>query len=292
MKEKFKLGIYNIGIIRKDVEKILAGEDYKITWMKHNYKDRFFADPFLLSEDDEYYHILAEEFCFFENIGKISLLHVRKDTFRLEDKEILIQEPYHLSFPYCDGEWIYPEAYRSNAYYKYQVQNVKNKQKICETGLIDPIPIAIGKQEWLLTMTADKPLENLYLFTKNEEGMYEKCYDEAIKRDITSSRPAGHPFERNGIVYRPVQDSEGMYGRRTHLMRIDNISRNEIKEERVVSIDSDKFPPYNQGLHTFNAYQNYVIVDGYCDKYCYIRKSLYIKLPNLVKKIKLISGKY
>lgn len=292
IKEKFKLGIYNVGIIKKDVCNLLNGEEYEIIWLKHNYKDRFFADPFLLHEDDMLYYILVEEFCFYENIGKISLLHVGKKDFSLLKKEILIQEDYHMSFPYCDGEWIYPEAYRSGAYYKYEIKNIANKQRISDTGLIDPIPITIDKQEWLLTMTANNPLENLYLFKKNSDDMYEMYSTEPIKKDIKSSRPAGQSFVRNGVLYRPVQDSEEMYGRRTHIMQIHSINEYCINEEKVMTIDSDKFGPYNQGLHTFNVYNDFIIVDGYYETYSYIGKSLYVKLPQFVKTCKQIFGRY
>ena len=290
-RDKFKLGIYNVGIIKKDVNNLLSGETYEIIWLKHGYKDRFFADPFLLCEDELNYHILVEEFCFYENIGKISLLHVDKEKFTLRKKEILIQEKYHMSFPYCDGEWIYPEAYRSGAYYKYEVSNIANKQKVCDEGVIDPIPVKVNNQEWLLTMKSKNPLKDLYLYKKNQDGIYELVSYALIKADINFARPAGQPFVRDGILYRPVQDSEEIYGRRTHLMEVQNIDETFIEEEKVLSIDSDSFPPYNRGLHTFNAYNGFIIVDGYYEKYSYIGKSMYVKFPRLVKKWKKMIGK-
>lgn len=291
LKEKFKLGIYNVGIIKKDVKSLLEGEEYEVIWLNHKYKDRFFADPFLLCEDKEYYYILVEEFCFYENIGKISLLHVSKEYFELCKKEILIQEDYHMSFPYCDGEWIYPEAYRSGAYYKYNVNNISNKQRICDEGLIDSIPIKVNNREWLLTMKSTNPLKDLYLYKKNQNGLYEAVCCTPIKKDINFARPAGQPFVRDGILYRPVQDSEEMYGRKTHLMKVQNIEENVIDEEKILSIDSDDFPPYNQGLHTFNAYDGYAIVDGYYERYSYVGKILYVKLPNIVKSWNKLWGK-
>lgn len=290
-KDKFKLGVYNVGIIRKDVNNLLNGEAYEIVWLKHNYKDRFFADPFLLGEDEQCYYILVEEFCFYENIGKISLLHVDKEKFSLCKKEILIQEEYHMSFPYCDGEWIYPEAYRSGAYYKYEVKNIANKRKVCEEGLIDPIPIKGDNQEWLLTMKSKNPLKDLYLYRKNKNETYELVSCKPIKEDINYARPAGQPFVRDRILYRPVQDSEEIYGRKTHLMQVQNIYETSIEEKKVLSIDSDSFPPYNRGLHTFNVYDGFIIVDGYCEKYSYIGKSMYVKFPRLVKKWKTVIGK-
>lgn len=55
--KKFLIQTYNIGIIKKSVNKILNDGVGKgdIIWLKHNYKDRFFADPFMIKENNEHY---------------------------------------------------------------------------------------------------------------------------------------------------------------------------------------------------------------------------------------------
>ena len=72
---RFRIKTYNVGIIRKDIKLILEVGIKKgdIIWMKHNYKDRFFADPFLIKEDDNFFYIVCEELLFFEKNGKITL---------------------------------------------------------------------------------------------------------------------------------------------------------------------------------------------------------------------------
>ncbi len=286
MREKFKIGIYNVGIIREDVNAIFGGKTYTIQWMKHSYSDRFFADPFLYRTDSQYYYILAEEFCFYENIGKISLLTVSKSDFRLEKKKVLIQEKYHLSFPYYEDGWIYPEAYRSGGYYRYKIDGDKimTKEKVSESALIDPIPYADKRGNWLFAMKEKNPLSDLYLLQKNgQTTMYEEIQDKPVKQNIKYSRPAGQFFERDGVIYRPVQDSEGGYGKKVHIMRIKQVDEKGLVEEYVTTVSSTDAPPYVDGFHTFNVYNSFVIVDGYLEKYSYIRKPLFVKMPFLIK---------
>ena len=51
--DKFKIQTYNVGFIARPIEEILKNGISKgdIIWMKHKYKDRFFADPFLWYRD-------------------------------------------------------------------------------------------------------------------------------------------------------------------------------------------------------------------------------------------------
>ena len=58
--DKFKLGYWNIGVIEQSIDSFFAGNEYEFRWKKHQYTDRFFADPFLYKSDNMYYYILAE----------------------------------------------------------------------------------------------------------------------------------------------------------------------------------------------------------------------------------------
>ena len=51
---------WNIGFVEKSVEAIVSSKETSIEvhWIKHQYKNRFFADPFILSADDKYIKVL------------------------------------------------------------------------------------------------------------------------------------------------------------------------------------------------------------------------------------------
>ena len=81
--DKFRIGYWNVGVIEKSIESVMSDESYEIRWMKHRYKDRFFADPFLHHQDESHYYILAEELIFAKRKGTIVLLKVNKRTMKL-----------------------------------------------------------------------------------------------------------------------------------------------------------------------------------------------------------------
>ena len=111
---KFLMGQWNVGIIEKSVEDIVRKrESYEIRWMKHHYADRFFADPFLWKTDESFYYIFAEEMPFYCNIGYISLLKIRRKDMKLVEKQKIISDDSHFSYPNPVGEWIIPENFRS-----------------------------------------------------------------------------------------------------------------------------------------------------------------------------------
>ena len=65
LKKKLSVVAWNVGFIETCIEDFLSEpESYRIVWMKHSYRDRFFADPFLFDQDSNYYYILAEEYVF------------------------------------------------------------------------------------------------------------------------------------------------------------------------------------------------------------------------------------
>lgn len=289
MLNKFLLGVWNVGIIEKPVQSILKDKDnYSVRWVKHKYKDRFFADPFLYKVDDKNYYILVEEFPFYSNVGYISLLTVERKTMKLTKKVKCIQEPWHLSYPFVYKGQIIPEAYRSGRVYSYNFsgETISEKKVIFNSGLIDQTFLEYNGLEWIFATSKEDALAGLKIYyRKDAKDEWKEHSKNPVKNDITSSRPGGHFFQFEGVLYRPVQDSKERYGRRIRIMRVDKLSVDEFKETEVAVFDSDRFPPYNKGLHTFNVEGEFVVVDGYKEKHSFFIKPMCVKLPSLMKKL-------
>ena len=66
--EKAYYQTWNIGFIESSSREIVASNDslLRVHWLKHNYKDRFFADPFVLSVDENVINVLVEIFALLE----------------------------------------------------------------------------------------------------------------------------------------------------------------------------------------------------------------------------------
>lgn len=286
--ERFRMQTYNVGIVHKPIEEIFKNGIKRgdIKWLKHNFKDRFFADPFLLDEDENNYYILCEEFLFFEEKGKITLLVVDKNDFYLMERKVIIEEKTHLSFPYCKykGNVIIPESSESEKLYEYTINrktyNIEKKQLILDEGVID----AVIYDDYLYATKHPNPLSSMYCYSK---AKYEDKYclpgKKIIKNDLSHSRAAGDFFEINGHVYRAVQDCVGRYGRQSKIVEVVKYGQ-EYMAKDIISINSFENPPYHQTLHTFNVYKDCIIVDGSYDFLYFPQKFVYKKMRFLFRK--------
>lgn len=117
-----------IGFITDDVADVVKAERLDIHWMKHGYKDRWFADPYLLEVTDTRIVLLVEEFCYKLRKGRIARLVVSRPSYELEDMKIVLELPTHLSFPviYEKGGEVYvmPENSKSGgiSLYRYNAE--------------------------------------------------------------------------------------------------------------------------------------------------------------------------
>jgi hypothetical protein len=82
------------------------------------------------------------------------------------------------------------------------------------------------------------------------------------KIDVRSSRPAGTPFEHDGILYRPAQDCSEFYGGRVIINRVNTLTPIDFAEEPVAVIDPYRDGPYSDGIHTLSGAAGAVVVDG------------------------------
>lgn len=288
LKEKLNLGVYNIGIIENSAENIVKTDaDVTIRWVKHKYKDRFFADPFLYAVDDDCYYILAEEFPFYSNKGVISLLTVNRRSMKLQDKKTVIEEDVHLSYPFVYHGEIIPESFRCGAVKSYKLDrnyDIVSKRTVCDRGLIDQTFLEYDGIEWIFATDADNKLCGLKIFYREiGTDKWKEHKGNPVKTDVTNSRPGGKFFEIEGKIYRPVQDSEKMYGHRIRIMELLKLSETEFEEKEVKMVTSEGNKPYDMGFHTFNAEDGFVVVDGYREYSSLIIKPLCIKLPRLMK---------
>ncbi len=286
---KFRILTYNIGFIAKPIKDIVkygiqAGD---IVWVKHNYKDRFFADPFLWYRDKDYYYVLCEEMTFWEQKGVISLLKIQKDSYKLVEKKIVIDEPTHLSFPFCEenGDYVIPESVKSGQCKKYifnKRHELISSEVIFDEGLIDSSFITDKNgDEWMFTAKSNFPNKELFLYYKNAEGVYQPAKNNPVESNIRTTRSAGKFFSIDQKLYRPVQDCLGRYGQQTKILEMESISKDGVKYKEVATLNSFENPPYCQTFHTFNVYDDIIVVDGSYDFFRFPMKIFYRKCKRM-----------
>ncbi len=265
--DMLKIEYWHLGIIEfknsdKSLEEILKNN--RIQWLKYKYKDRFFADPFLFNATDNVYNILAEEYLHDERKGKIVLLEVDKRKKNIRNRKIFLEEKTHLSFPFLYNGKLYVENYRSNNYYNYQLKDMSITGKKLEFNqpCIDPIIYNHCGVEYLFTSLPDNPFGYERLFYK-ENGHWIEHPKSPIESNKKYSRMAGNIFMNEERLIRPVQDCKNSYGNQLHFMQITKLTKDEFEEKKILSLSTQNESKYNMGIHTFNMYDNFILVDGY-----------------------------
>ena len=253
-----------------------------VRWMKHDYRDRWFADPFIINEDDDTFTILAEEYMRDDRKARIAKLIVTKEDCRLLNNEAVLNLNTHLSFPnFIDVNgttFVYPENGGSGHTSFYELGS-----PLRLVGELSPLPLADA---------VIQEIENRYylLFTLGEECNGNRLMVYASDTTLGSFKPlqevtfsdnvarrAGRMFKIGNRLISPAQICNNRYGEGVCLQEVnvvgDKLSFTEVKRLYPTSKE------YPSGLHTYNVFSNHVVIDGYRFKYPKL-SSLYFKLRN------------
>ena len=264
--------MWNLGFITDDISDVIKSDRLNIHWMKHNYTDRWFADPYLLEVTDDKIVVLVEEFSYKLRKGRIARLVVSRPDYVLQDMKIILELPTHLSFPviYQKDEDIFvmPENSKSGGItiYKYNPQAIR-LEKLHEVGSLPLTDATIVKaktgEEFIFSTKLPNPNGNelqIYSYDGNKLQM-----DENPIANITFpsnvARNAGDAFYIGEQMYRPAQDCNKCYGNGLDIQKV-NIKGHSFTFETIKTFHSDN-PNYSLGYHTFNMKNGLIIVDGH-----------------------------
>ncbi len=259
---------YNIGFVNESLEDIVVGKQITVNWLKHSYKDRWFADPFILDVTDNEIMVLVEEWYDPIQRGRISKLIVDKYSYELKDMKVMIDEGQHLSFPAItrksDGIYVQPECCVSNQLveYKYNTStdSFERKGRISDLPLTDSVRNSFFGEEFLFsTKLPDANGKELGIYSWDVSSssyvIREYChFDENI------SRMAGNFFICKERIYRPSQVCIKSYGDAVSLQEVQYDNNKWIFKEirRIYSPNS----AFDLGFHTFNEYKGVIVVDA------------------------------
>ena len=261
---------WNIGFATTTSEKLVEQKNLgKVEWLKHQYKDRFFADPFVYSQNESEIVVFVEELEFDKPVGRLTELVVDAKSKKLLHKYTLLELDSHLSYPaiICNnGEvMVYPEngATGKLTLYKYDknAHQLKEVGVVIEEGLADATIRKIGDTYYMFATKVPKTQEDLYLYKSLKfDGDYEEVG--LISQGRKHSRPAGDFFEAGGNLYRPAQNCSKRYGGAVEIMNVCFSGDGKYEENHCFSLNPTSFK-YNLGLHTINFYEKGCVIDGY-----------------------------
>ena len=260
---------YNIGFVDGSLKDIIEGSrPIKVNWLNHPYKDRWFADPFILNVTDNEIWVLVEEWYDPINRGRISKLVIDKHTYKLKDILVLLELESHLSFPAIrraqDGIYVYPENSVTGKLTEYKYIPEKEKLEISDIIANEPLTDAIqtdcfGEKLLFSTRLPDANGRNLYIYRFDEEA---KAYREMSQYHYSEnlSRSAGDFFKYGEKIYRPSQVCIKSYGDAVSIQEV-NYNNGQFYEKEVRRIYSPN-PDLDLGFHTLNSFKDIIVVDA------------------------------
>ena len=277
---------WDLGFISNSMDSILSGEEPSIQHVKSQYRDRWFADPFILDYNDEEIILLVEDYSDSDKKGKISKLVIDRKSMKLKDVKIILELDTHLSFPaiirYEGRVFIYPENSDAGGLWLYEYDIDKDECKKVSQLSDEPLTDAVlterfGRKQIFSTKEPNPNESFLGIYDWDETcGNYilkqEVCFQEKIARN------AGDFFEFEGNLYRPAQECNQMYG---HAISIQKIEEKDgafqMKDVRRILPPKGAF-----GIHTFNTYKGLIVVDLKVFRHPWIAVPLFM-LRNLFK---------
>lgn len=267
---------YHIGLCEKKRVKMNSTSWYdNVKWVDTSTFDSegWFADPFILSIEDNYIYILAEEYVYREKKGRLVKMTIdRKKNMAIAVNPILSIST-HLSFPLIFKEnnvtYVLPENCQSGALTIYEYDPIQSQ-------LINPT-IIINKP--LLDSQIVKIENDYFIFAvENIEGWWEETRTLRIYRskqllgpyeEIQTIRNKKNEERGAGSIdhmIRPAQCCEGRYGRETILYKL-FFDGSLFSEQEIGRILPNEQHKYGAVLHTFNTMDSLIVIDGFAEKY-------------------------
>ena len=276
---------WKLGILLNGYEDLKAN---RIKWIDNGiYKNKWFADPFILDYDDKQIIILAEEFDYTVHRGRIAKLIIDKSTWTIADCKILLDLTTHLSFPmiWREGEHIYvcPENYQSGAWNLYEYHNNTDSlefvKQVLPEKLTDATIFKNGSDYYILSTYEPRPNGNTLTVWKSDSLSESFSKIQEIKFPENIARNAGSIFRYNGKLIRPAQECNKSYGHAISFQVV-NLDKGHFEFSEEFRYYSTH-PKCKRGTHTFNTYKNLAVIDvhklrfpvlgGFC---VFIKKSL------------------
>lgn len=192
----------------------------------------FVADPFMVERDGTW-HMFFEMMHAGTGQGAIGLA-VSSNLTTWAYRQIVLQEPYHLSYPYVfewQGEYFMtPETLGARAVGLYRADPFPTRWirvgDLVPGILADPSPFRHRDRWWMLACGTPYGHDSLRLYSSEhlDHSWQESQFSPLISSNSRISRPAGRviPWGHGAIRY--AQDCYPAYGRQVRAFLVDNFA--------------------------------------------------------------------
>lgn len=200
---------------------------------------KFVADPFMLHSEGTW-HMFFEVFNSATNLGEIGLAS-SPDGYQWTYKQIILREPFHLSYPYvfmANGSYyMIPESYQAGAIRLYTADHFPDKWsfvgELLEGIFADSSIFFYHNKWWLFTSSKMNDFLNLYHSDTLTGPWIAHKNNPLLNGDVRKCRPGGRVFFYNGSFYRSGQDDTPIYGSKLRMFKIVELTETDYKEEEI-----------------------------------------------------------
>ena len=256
---------WHLGFVNGGLPGVFSDNPLDVSWVKSTYKDRWFADPFILDVTEDKVIVLAEEVRYEHPKGRIVRLTIDRKSLEIEKRETLLETDTHLSFPNIlrqDGKiFITPENAQEGKQHIYEYEPESGTLRFVQTICEDCV--------WDATITDDFG-SRLLMFASHKSDYFLDIYEwnEDVKRFVPmisipsaekNSRMGGAVFSFEGHLYAPFQNCTRTYGGNLDIKAIKY--ENDTFEFSTIKQLFSPHPKYKEGLHTLNEYKGVVVID-------------------------------
>ena len=180
---------------------------------------KFVADPFIVKDDDQW-HLFFEVFRNDTKQGDLAVA-TSKNTWTWKYQNIIIDEPFHLSYPYVfkadDEYYLIPESYEANSIRLYKAEEFPAKWSFVKTlvegrDYVDNSIVYYNGKWWLFSSVTTN--DKLYLhYADTLTGPWQEHPQSPIVVDnVHKSRPSGRMIVYDGKLYRFTMDIDPPVG--------------------------------------------------------------------------------
>ncbi len=233
---------------------------------------RFYADPFPLLRQGKV-TLFVEEFEHRLGKGIISAVEFN-EAGPVGAPNPVLELPHHLSYPNVferDGEvWMIPESCTAGTVDLYRATAFPggwtHEARLLDNVVASDATLLERDGAWWMFATVQDGggsfSDALCLWrAPSYRGPWTAHARNPVLIDIASARPAGRMVERDGALYRPVQDCRIGYGAALGLARVDKLDDDGFSQtvETIVRAGG-KWP--GRRIHTLNSAGPFEFIDG------------------------------
>jgi hypothetical protein len=239
----------------------------------------FVADPFMIKENSSW-HMFFEVINSQTRQGDIGLA-VSNDGLNWTYKQIVLDEPFHLSYPYV-FKWktkcyMIPESYQANSIRLYKAVDFPIQWSFVGTliygNYVDASIFHYDDRWWMFAGTNPEGNDVLRLYYADDlmGPWIEHPQSPIIEGNANIARPAGKVLVFNGRIVRYTQDDDPTYGNQVRAFQITELTTLSYEEKEVLSNPTLKASgtSWNRdGMHHIDPHQIdenkwIACVDGY-----------------------------